>query len=85
MVPGTNPVHAAPMNMDTIFQHKGYELRCGARALDSGSYMPTLVVAKHLWPSRPRTLAVTGEGCRSIDEAIASAHAQGLAWVRDFG
>ena len=73
------------MDTNTIFQHKGYELRCGARALDSGSFMPTLVVSKHLWPSRPRTMAVHGEGCRSVDEAIASAHAQGLAWVRDFG
>ncbi len=80
-----NPVHAAPMDTNNVFQHKGYELRCGARALDSGSFMPTLVVAKHQWPSRPRTLAVTGEGCRSVDEAIASAHAQGMAWVRDFG
>jgi len=79
------PVHAARMDTHTIFQHQGYELRCGARALDSGSYVPTLVVAKHLWPSRPRTLAVTGDGCRSVDEAIASAHAQGLAWVRDYG
>jgi hypothetical protein len=73
------------MDTDTIFQHKGYELRCGARALDSGSFMPTLVVSKHLWPSRPRTIAVASEGCRNFDEAIASAHAQGLAWVRDYG
>ncbi len=57
----------------------------GARALDSGSFMPTLVVSKHLWPSRPRTIAVASEGCRNVDEAIASAHAQGLAWVRDYG
>ncbi len=74
-----------PWTRDTIFQHKGYELRCGARALDSGSFMPTLVVSKHLWPSRPRTIAVDSEGCLNIDEAIASAHAQGLAWVRDYG
>jgi len=72
-------------NTNTIFQHKGYELRCGARALDSGSFMPTLVVSKHLWPSRPRTIAVHSEGCHNVDDAIASAHAQGLAWVRDYG
>jgi hypothetical protein len=73
------------MDTNTIFQHKGYELRCGARVLDSGSFMPTLVVSKHLWPSRPRTIAVDSESCASADEAIASAHAQGLAWVRDYG
>jgi hypothetical protein len=78
------PVHAAPMD-NTIFQHKGYELRCGARALDSGSFMPTLVVSKQQWPSRPRTIAVESEGHRNVDDAIASAHAQGLAWVRDYG
>jgi hypothetical protein len=85
MAAQANPVHAAPMDTNTIFQHKGYELRCGARALDSGSFMPTLVVSKHLWPSRPRTIAMDSEGCRSVDDAIASAHAQGLAWVRDYG
>jgi hypothetical protein len=85
MAAGTNPVHAAPMDMNTIFQHKGYDLCCGARALDSGRFMPTLVVSKHLWPSRPRTIAVDSEGCGNVADAVASAHAQGLVWVRDYG
>ena len=73
------------MDSPTIFQHQGYELRCGARALDSGSFMPTLVVSKHLWPSRPRTIAMNGEAHPNVEQAIAAAHVQGLAWVRDFG
>ena len=74
-----------PWTPPRSFSTKGYELRCGARALDSGSFMPTLVVSKHLWPSRPRTIAMNGEACPNVEEAIAAAHAQGLAWVRDFG
>ena len=73
------------MDTKTIFQHQGYELRCGARVLDSGSFMPTLVVCRQQWPSRPRTIAVVSEGCLTSDEAIASAHVQGLAWVQDYG
>ena len=44
-----------------------------------------LVVSKQLWPSRPRTIAVQSEGCSDVEAAIASAHAQGLTWVRDYG
>lgn len=47
--------------------------------------MPTLVVSKHPWPSRPRTIAMNGEACAKVGQAIAAAHVQGLAWVRDFG
>jgi hypothetical protein len=68
-----------------IFRLKEYELTCGARAIDNGCFEPTLVVAKHIWPSRPRTISVHRGAHRTADFAIESAHAQGIEWVTNFG
>ena len=67
------------------FRHKDYELLCSARALDSGKFAPTLVVAKQAWPSRPRTIAVPGDDCLTEDRAIEAAHTQGIEWVTNYG
>jgi hypothetical protein len=64
---------------------KDYTLYCGARAVDSGSFMPTLMVASNIWPSRPRIIAVQGRDFLTEAQAVASAHEQGLAWVGEFG
>ena len=49
------------------------------------SFMPTLMVASNIWPSRPRIIAVQGRDFPTEAQAVASAHEQGLAWVSDFG
>ena len=61
------------------------DLMCSAQACDNGMFRPALVVSKNIWPSRPRTIAVRRDRHSTADVAIASAHAQGLEWVRDFG
>ncbi|NRF67330.1 hypothetical protein HLB44_10070 [Aquincola sp. S2] len=67
------------------FRHKDYELTCGARASDNGKFEPTLVVARQVWPSRPRTIAVSRGGHPTPDTAIESARIQGVEWVSNFG
>ena len=73
------------MNEPTSFQHRGYELRCHARAVDGGRFVPTLVVSKQIWPTRPRVI----EGPRGHHDcsqtAIDAAHAKGVEWVQNYG
>ena len=68
-----------------IFRFRDYELTCGAKAIDSGAFAPTLVVAKSTWPSRPRTIAMQRGDFLTVDTAIESAHAQGLEWIANYG
>jgi len=41
-----------------ICQHQNYELKCSAKVLDNGEYVPLLVITKQVWPTRPREIAV---------------------------
>jgi hypothetical protein len=68
-----------------VFRLKDYELVCGAKPVDGGKYEPTLVVSSNSWPSRPRTIAVSRGDFSTEAAAMASAHAQGLEWIANFG
>ncbi|MDD0840784.1 hypothetical protein PSQ40_19565 [Curvibacter sp. HBC61] len=69
----------------TIYQHENYELRCSAKALDSGEFVPLLVITKQVWPTRSRDIAVRRGDYTSAEAAIAAAHAQGLEWIANYG
>ena len=73
------------MNTTKIFRHQDYELICSAKALDSGKFVPGLVISKQVWPSRPRTIAVPGDPCSSEAHAIDCAFNQGVEWVLNYG
>lgn len=73
------------MGTTKSFQHKNYELSCSAKALDGGKFLPTLIVSKQSWPSRPRTIAVQNDECLTEEDAIRSAYAQGVEWILNFG
>ena len=75
---------AAMLDKQT-FRIKDYELTCSARATDNGRFEPALVVSKHIWPSRPRTIAVRRGAHPTAEVAIESARAQGVEWVTNFG
>jgi hypothetical protein len=73
------------MDSTRLFRHQDYELQCGATCADSSRFVPSLVVSRPSWPRRPRVIAVQrGEHC-SQETAIDGAHAQGIAWIRDYG
>jgi hypothetical protein len=65
--------------------YRDYDLICGARAADHGTFAPTLVVARRTWPSRPRVIAMIRGTFPTEANAIESARAQGIQWVTDFG
>ena len=73
------------MSETRTFRLGDYELTCSARASENGRFEPMLVVAKHIWPSRPRTIAVRRGAHPSAEVAIESARAQGIEWVANFG
>ena len=77
--------HASAMGVTKTFQHENYELLCGARALDSGRFVPTLVISRQSWPSRPRMISMHSDGYPTTEDAINSAHVQGVDWVRNYG
>jgi hypothetical protein len=78
-------VRAGPMDETRLFKHLGYELLCGAKAVDSGKFAPTLIVTKQAWPKRPRVIAVPRGDFISQTTAIDAAHAQGLEWIVNYG
>lgn len=73
------------MDETRIFRHQNYELQCSAKPVDSGRYAPHLIVAKQIWPTRPREIAVQRGNHLSAETAIDAAHAQGIEWIRDYG
>jgi hypothetical protein len=73
------------MSETQTFHLKHYDLTCGAQPCDNGLFQPSLVIARNVWPSRPRTIAVRRDHYPTAAIAIESAHAQGLEWVREFG
>jgi len=73
------------MNEPTSVQYRGYELRCHARAVDGGRFVPTLVVSKQIWPTRPRAIDVPRGDYGTLQAAIEAAHAKGIEWVQHYG
>ena len=71
--------------MDNTHRHRNYEFRCGAIALTSGKFAPTLSVWRAQWPRRPRELAVERGDHATEESALAAAKQQGLDWVDNFG
>ncbi len=67
------------------YRLKDYDLVCSAQASDSGKFEPSLVIARHVWPSRPRTIAMRRGAHPTADAAIESAYAQGVDWVTNYG
>lgn len=67
------------------FRSERYDLVCSAQVCDNGMFQPALVVYKNVWPTRPRTIALTRDRHPTAVVAIESAHAQGLEWVRNYG
>jgi hypothetical protein len=68
-----------------IFRHQDYELICSAKPIDSGKYVPSLVVSKQVWPTRPRVIAMQRADYDSEETAIDAAYLQGVEWVQNFG
>ena len=64
---------------------KDYDLICGATAMDQGTFAPTLVIARRVWPTRPRVIAMVRATFATEAIAIESARMQGVQWVADFG
>ena len=73
--------------MDTtqIFRHENYELHCSASAVDSGKFVPAVVVTKQIWPTRPRNIAVRSGHFLTEETAIDAAYTQGVEWIRNYG
>jgi hypothetical protein len=67
------------------FRHQDYELQCSAKAVDSGKFVPTLIVLKQVWPTRPRVIAMQRADYESEETAIDAAYTQGVEWVQNFG
>ncbi len=67
------------------FQHKDYELLCGAKTLDRGRFAPTLFISKQSWPRRRRQIALAPGDFPSTHTAINAAFTQGVDWVLNYG
>jgi len=68
-----------------IFRHGAYEMHCGARALDSGKFAPTLLILKQVWPSRPKEISVPRGDHATEAAAVQVAHDMGIEWVGNYG
>jgi hypothetical protein len=73
------------MEQPVIFRHDQYELMCSAKPLDGGRFAPTLVITKHVWPTRPREIAIERGGFATAQEAIDAARVRGIEWVLHYG
>jgi len=73
------------MGTSRIFRHQDYELHCSAKALDSGKFVPELIVSKQVWPTRPRTIEVRRGDYPTEESAIEAAHSQGVEWIVNYG
>lgn len=73
------------MDVTRTYKHQNYELQCTARPMDGGRFAPSLIVAKQVWPTRPREIAVQRGEHLTADTAIDAAHSQGIAWIHEYG
>jgi hypothetical protein len=76
---------AAAMGATRTFRHKDYELICTATAVDGGKFVPAIVVARQIWPSRPRNIAIPRGDYSTEESALDAAQAQGMEWVVNYG
>ena len=81
------PAHTKRLIMEEAksFQHKDYDLLCGAKTLDRGRFAPTLFISKQGWPRRRRQIALAPGDFPSAQTAIDAAFTQGVDWVLNFG
>jgi len=73
------------MSTNKTFRHQDYELHCSANTLDSGRFVPGLVVSKQVWPTRPRTIEMQRGDYLTEETAIDAAHTQGIEWILNYG
>ena len=73
------------MGATRVFRHENYELHCGANVADSGKFVPTVVVTKQVWPTRPRNIAVPSSAYPTEETAIEAARIQGIEWIVNYG
>jgi hypothetical protein len=70
---------------EQISVQDGYEVRCGARLLDTGKFEPTLVITRQIWPTRARVIAVPRGEHADAEAAIGAAQDAGRAWMANYG
>jgi hypothetical protein len=73
------------MGATRTLRHQDYELTCTATAVDGGKFVPGIVVARQIWPSRPRNIAIARGDYPSEESALDAAQAQGIEWVVNYG
>ena len=73
------------MNTSRVFRHENYELVCSASAADNGEFVPSVVLSKQIWPTRPRVVAVARGHHATEETAIDAARAQGIEWIVNYG
>jgi len=73
------------MDATKTFRHRGYDLLCGTRVIDTGRFVPTLIVCKQVWPTRPRVIAIDRGDYLTEDTAIDAAYSKGVEWIQNFG
>ena len=73
------------MGATRVFRHENYELHCSASAVDSGRFVPAVVVTKQVWPTRPRNIALRSGNYVSEEAAIEAARIQAIEWIVSYG
>jgi hypothetical protein len=73
------------MDVTRIVRHQAYELICSAKAVDGGKFMPSLVLSKQVWPTRPRVIAMRPGDYPTEEIAIDAAYTQGVEWIQNYG
>ena len=73
------------MGATRTFRHQDYELLCSANAVDNGRFVPAVVVAKQVWPRRPRTIAMQRGDYLTEETAIDAARTQAIEWIVNYG
>ena len=73
------------MDEPLLIHYRGYDLVCHAKAVDGGRFVPTLVLSKQVWPTRPRRIDVPRGDHKTPQTAIEAAHAKGVEWVGNYG
>jgi hypothetical protein len=61
-----------------LIELQNYELKCGARPIDGGRFVPTIKATKQVWPFRHRIVAVKRDFNPSEEAAIVAAAAPAM-------
>lgn len=73
------------MSETRVFHHQDWELQCHAAATDGGHFVPSVVVSKQVWPTRPRNIAVPRGEHADAESAIDAARRSGIQWITNYG